>query len=207
VYLIINLKKQTMKNLIRKSLVIISMLMVMLGHTSETAKDSINESNQIKLVKFTNAEKGSSLLIKDENGLVLYRENINKDGPFLKRFDFSNLPDGSYFFELDNEKEINILPFTTSKGMAHLENEARKSISKPEVVIENEMVFISNKSSEKQNMDINVYYKGDDLAYKESIKNQETIARTYDFSTSMKGNYTIILTTEGRRFVNNISIP
>lgn len=196
-----------MKNLIRKSLVIISMFLVMLGHTSETVKDSINESNQVKLVKFTNAEKGSHLFIKDENGLVLYRENINKDGPFLQRFDFTNLPDGSYFFELDNEKEINILPFTTSKGIAHLEKEARKTISKPEIVVENEMVYISKKSSEKQNLDINVYYKGHDLAYKESIKNQETIARTYDFSTSMKGNYSIVLTTEGRTFVNNISIP
>jgi len=59
---------------------------------------------------------------------------------------------------------------------------------------------------EEENLKIEVYYEGYDLAYSEKIRDTKNLRRIYDFTGSQKGNYLIVFTSKGRIFTNNISI-
>lgn len=194
-----------MKKVINRSLVLIAIFASTLGYSSE-----ININKDITKgtkVTFENIDKGTVLFIKDMNGLTLFEEKIKKIGTYSRAFDLTNLPDAEYYFEIDHSAEIKIIPFSIKERVPKFVSGTEYSIVKPEVKVEENFVHISKNSLEEQDLDIKVYYEGSDLAFQESLKEVQTLNRTYDFSSSIKGNYIIVLTTEGRTFVNNINIP
>lgn len=61
-----------------------------------------------------NLQNKSSIYLKDEKGEVFHVEYVSKSGSFLKVFDLSALPDGSYYFEVVSGSEKMIKPFQIS---------------------------------------------------------------------------------------------
>lgn len=194
-----------MKKVINRSLVFIAIFASTIAYSNEI---NINEDvTKGTKVTFENIDKGSILYIKDMHDLILFEEKIKKIGTYSRAFDLTNLPDAEYYFEIHNSEEIKIIPFSIKKSAPNFVNGTEYSIAKPEVRIVENLVHISKTSLEKQDLDVKVYFEGSDLAFEESLKEVQKLNRTYDFSSSIKGNYIIVLTTEGRTFVNNITIP
>lgn len=196
-----------MQKVMKQSLVILALFTAMFAYSGEVITFSSNDVNGKSLVKVEQIKEGTQFLIKDEDGITLYKETINKSGTISKLLDFSRLPDAEYYFELDSQEEIKVIPFSVTNSVAEFVEENEYSILKPQIVVADHLVHLSNKPSENQKIDIKVYYENDDLAFNELLEDAKAINRTYDFSSSLKGSYTIVLTTEGRTFIDNIYIP
>jgi allophanate hydrolase subunit 1 len=84
--------------------------------------------------------------------------------------------------------------------------DGERNISKPEVLVRDGMVYLSKDSNDHKSVKIEVYYEGQDLAYSERIKKGQKVNRVYDFSSSKKGNYVIVMSSEGRTFTNKVLI-
>ena len=191
----------------KQSLVVLALFTAMYTYAGEVITFSSNDVNAKSLVKVEQINEGTQFLIKDENGITLYQETIDNSGIVSKLLDFSTLPDADYYFELDSNEEIKVIPFSVNKRVAEFVAAEEYSIVKPKIVVADQLVHISNEDSENQKVDVKVYYENDDLAFNELLNDAKAINRTYDFSSSLKGSYTIVLTTEGRTFVDNIYIP
>ena len=191
----------------KHSLVVLALFTAMFTYAGEVITFSSNDVNAKSLVKVEQINEGTQFLIKDENGITLYQETIDNSGIVSKLLDFSSLPDADYYFELDSNEEIKVIPFSVNKSVAEFVPAEEYSIVKPKIVVADQLVHISNEDSENQKVDVKVYYENDDLAFNELLNDAKAINRTYDFSSSLKGSYTIVLTTEGRTFVDNIYIP
>ncbi|NPD46446.1 hypothetical protein [Lentimicrobium sp. S6] len=196
-----------MKNVMKQSLVILALFTALYTYAGEVITFSSNDVNAKSLVKIQQISEGTHFSIKDEDGITLYQETINNSGIVSKLLDFSTLPDADYYFELDSEEKIKVIPFSVNKSIAEFVAAEEYSIVKPKIVVNDQLVHISNDAIENQKVDVKVYYENDDLAFRELLQDAKAINRTYDFSSSLKGNYTIVLTKEGRTFVDNIYIP
>jgi len=196
-----------MKKVIKNSLVLLALFTAMFAYSGEVITFSSNEVNGKTFVKVEQIKIGSHFLIKDQEGITLYEESIDNSGIVSKLLDFSMLPDAEYYFELDSEDEIKIIPFTVNRSVTEFVQGGEYSIAKPKIVVDDTYVHIYSESAENQSIDVKFYYENDDLAFNELLKDAKALKRTYDFSNSLKGSYTIVLTTEGRTFVDNIDIP
>lgn len=196
-----------MKNVMKQSLVILALFTAFFTYAGEVITFSSNDVNGKSLVKVEQVKEGTQFIIKDQGGITLYQETINNSGAVSKLLDFSTLPDANYYFELESNEEIKVIPFSVNKSVTEFVEGSEYSIVKPKIVVADNLVHISNEASENQKVDVKVYYENDDLAFNELLKDAKAINRTYDFSSSLKGNYTIVLSTEGRTFVDYISIP
>ncbi|MBT8260309.1 MAG: hypothetical protein KJN82_03275 [Bacteroidia bacterium] len=101
-----------MKRIIKNSLLIVVFLTTMFGNANEAFILTKLRDNKTTMLTLLEVKEGSSLLIKDKSGVVLYREKIKSSGIYTKGFDFTSLPEGNYFFELDKDFEI---PFKVIK--------------------------------------------------------------------------------------------
>ncbi len=196
-----------MKNVIKQSLVVLALFTAMFAYSGEVITFSSNDVNGTSLVKVEQISEGTHFSIKDQEGITLYEEKIDNSGIVSKLLDFSTLPNADYYFELDSDDEIRVIPFSVDKSIAEFVEGEEYSIVKPKIVVADNLVHITNESSAVQDIDVKVYYENDDLAFNELLKDTEGVNRTYDFSSSLKGSYTIVLTTEGRKFIDNIYIP
>jgi len=159
-------------------------------------------------VTFANVKEGDLLSIKDENGIVLYKESIQHTGIYTKGFDLTSLPDGKYLFELDKDVEITVIPFKVSTNKVEFDKDLEKTIFKPTTRVEGNFVFVSKLSLSEAPLKIKVYYGSDfnnyDLIHSETIENTKLIERVYKLDGLNNGTFKIVYQTEGRQFTEII---
>lgn len=196
-----------MKKRIKNTVFIVAMVVSMMNYAN--ASNAMNTSKASTILTLTNVKKGHELLIKDANLLILYRESIAKNGTYSKGFDLTALPDGEYYFELEKDVKIVIMPFIVALNEVKFQKEKEVTIYKPTVRLVDNKLFVSRLSFETQPMNVEIYYEQafentTSRIFSENIENTMIVNRIYELSTQKKGAYTIIFKTQGREFKERI---
>jgi hypothetical protein len=195
-----------MKNVIKKTTVILSLFLA--SQTFSNVVDSITlfAKEEKTVIKFNKIDAFTSIKFKDKNGETLYNDKINEEGVFANLFDLSNLPDATYYFELETKNEIRTIPIVIDNQNIEQLNDQEAITAKPHLKTENQMVRMTQNSANDQDFSVSIYHEGRDLIYKETIKKAEELNRTYDFEGSMQGEYLIVVSTNGEVFSKKIRI-
>lgn len=196
-----------MKNLARKSLVAVGLIMSLSTYAGSTEFNLKDNDKNITNLRFENVRKGSTLIIKDLEGIVLYKEVIEKTGDYSKGFDLTSLPNGDYLFELDSELKIVVVPFKVNSSEVVFNKESEESIYKPVLIKKNQMVYVWKAESDPSSLSYKIYYAdNDDLVLSERFEEMEEVSKAYDFSTAKKGNYVFVFESKGRKYTKTVKI-
>jgi hypothetical protein len=204
-------KNQIMKKVIKntkKGILMVTMFATLLSFANEVSFFTIKNDAKGTTLTLESVKEGNLLSIKDDNGLILYKELIEKAGVYTKGFDLTSLPDGTYIFELDKDMEINTIPFTVKSSSVLFNKEQEKIIYKPYVKVINDMAYITKLALNKEPLKIKVYFNGSsgyELMLSEKIENTQNIKRAYKLTGLEKGNYKIVFDSEGREFTKLIN--
>lgn len=196
-----------MKNLARKSLVAIGLMMSLSTFAGNTEVNFEDSDRKLTNMRFENVKEGSTLTIKDLNGIVLYKEAIQKTGAYSKGFDLTALPNGDYFFELDSELKIVVIPFNVKLSEVIFNKESETSIYKPVLIKKNEMVYVWKADVDQSPLSYKIYYADNhDLVLSEKFEEMEEVSKAYDFSTAKKGTYIFVFESKGRKYSKSVKI-
>ena len=194
------------KTTLRKSILTAVMLTAMMSYATNGLE--INHNNDLKKTTFSlnNVKEGNQLIIKDINGIILYKEQIEKSGTYSKGFDLTSLPSGSYVFELQKDLEIKFFPFTVNDETVVFNGE-ETIIHKPFVTQKGNYVYVSKLALNEEPLEIKIYYDSE-LIYSEEIKNTKTIEKTFKLSTKGRetSKYTMVLKTNDREYFEYITL-
>ena len=195
-----------MKNLIKNSLVMVVLFTTLLSNANSSFK--INNGENKTTLTLTNVKRGNELTIKDNYGVILYKEMIQNSGRYIKGFDLTSLPDGNYFFELDKALEINTIPFTVNSTDVNFNKEMESVVYKPFIRSEENLVYLTKLSLDKDPLEVKIYFdnSGYSLIHSETIENTQYIKRAYRLDKNEKGNYKIITKTEGKTFIDYVKL-
>ena len=190
-----------MKKLTKRSLIILGLFTSLLSFANDGYTTIKEKEPKVTNVSFKNVKLGSMLSIKDINGLVIYKESIVKKGAYSKGFDLTALPNGEYYFELDSELKIVIIPFNVVSNQVKFKKEEEFTIFKPNIRVKDDIVYVTRSSNSESVVNYRIYYqKNNDLVYSEKLENVKNFNKIFDFSTSEKGTYLFVFYTEGRKF-------
>ena len=198
-----------MKKVIKTNVLMVAMFTIMISNANASNFIPLKKEFKETVLTLNNVKKGHQLLIKDLNGLVLYKEFIQDSGSYYKGFDLTSLPNGAYYFELYKDLEIQIIPFKVTYSEVVFDKKNETSIFKPSVRLKNNKVFISKLSLDLKPFEIKIYQENpgkDILLHSETIENTKVIERLYSLPKGEKASYKIIFNTEGRKFVEHINI-
>ncbi|MCA0933542.1 hypothetical protein LCM02_13845 [Lutimonas saemankumensis] len=196
-----------MKNLARKTVLVFTLMMSLTVLASNTKVETKDKNRKLTNVYFKNVEPGSQLIIKDFKGLILYKEAIEKYGAYSKGFDLTNLPDGDYYFELDSDLKLVVIPFKVEKNDVEFDKTSESTIYKPLVRMNDNLVYVWRTPTESTSLSYDIYYaENNDLVHSESFAENEKVSKVYDFSTSKKGNYVFVFEIDGRKIKQTIKI-
>ena len=99
-----------MKKEVKTGILLVTMLATMLSNASKPEMAEKNFKIENTTLSINNVKQGQQLIIKDSNGIVLYKEMIDRSGVYKKGFDLTSLPNGEYYFELDKDTEVQVIP-------------------------------------------------------------------------------------------------
>ena len=196
-----------MKKMILTGLILAGIISVSMAH--EPGDSSLPSGLPLKSAKvmFDNVSSGSKLYIKDEAGQTVYFEKIKADGLYSKNFDLTSLPANEYYFELDSKDAFTVLPFSVGLKDVTVQNEQKREIVKPELLVKGDHVLLSRDVDNEQELSVYIYFRGQELVYDEEIEREGTLLRKYDFSTSMRGEYLFYIKYEDRVFMEYVNMP
>ncbi|MBJ2173763.1 hypothetical protein JBL43_05915 [Aureibaculum sp. A20] len=192
-----------MKNVIKKSLVLVVLCTTMISYANEIVT---NENDDVTNVTLNDVTEGSVLSIKDNNGLILYKETIQINGNYSKKFDLTALPDGNYIFELDKEYQIKLIPFDVTKNKVVFDKENESIFFKPSVVNNDGLLTVQKTILDSEFLGLSIFYENGDLVYSEKIENDQIFNKVYDFSSSIAGKYRVVLSNKDMSFEKEIKI-
>jgi len=157
-----------------------------------------------KEIDYTNELKTAKAVVKNAKGKIIYEEMVNVSNDFKIDLELSTLQDGFYSIELDKDSEINVTSFVVVSNQVILNEKKSYSIFKPFIRIKGTLVYLSRLSFEKKHLNVNVFDVENNLIYSEQIKEEEQLERIYDFSQVDEKKIKIVLTTEGRKFIQTL---
>jgi len=191
----------------KNTLVIVVLFTALLAN----ANTSLNTLNDVRKTVLTlnDVKQGDELLIKNVYGIILYKETIKNSGSYNKGFDLTELPKGDYFFELNKDFQIKIIPFKVSNHVVVFNNNKETTIFKPSIRNKENKVYINKLSLNLEPLEVSVYYEDAvsndfNLIYSETLENSNSISRILNLDIQKKGKYKIVTKTEGRKFVDYI---
>ncbi|MGZ0015625.1 hypothetical protein [Yeosuana sp. AK3] len=194
------------KSTLRKSILVALMFTAMIGNATNGLNN--DPKNGIKKTTFSlnHVKTGNQLKIKDLNGIILYKEDIKASGTYSKGFDLTSLPNGSYVFELEKDLEIKSFPFTVTSQTVVFEKE-ETIIHKPFVTVKDNYIYVSKLALNEEPLDIKIYYQeASELIYSEKVENTKNIQKIYKLKSTEKGDYKIVLTSNGREYYESITL-
>ena len=209
------LKNQIMKNVFtntKKGILMVTLFATLLSFANEAPFFSIKNVAERTSLTLIDVKQGNLLSIIDNNGIILYKELIQKSGIYTKGFDLTALPNGVYSFELDKDLEIKIIPFTVESSTVTFNKELEKTIFKPYIRVEENVVYLTKLALYEEPLKVEIYFTNTDgfpsepeLMYSENILNTKNINRIYRLSGLNNGNYKIVFKTNERSFTKEIT--
>ena len=143
--------------------------------------------------------------IKDKYGYKLYRKSLKaEDGKFLQKFSISNLPNGTYKLEIEDELKTITLDLNIEDNKIVNNEVTDKLVFKPVVYKKGENVYVSKFSPEKEPLKVVIYNGNFDVVHKETLVGKIDLGRVYTFPNS--GNYTIALRSKNKTYEHTVSI-
>jgi len=180
---------------------------MMLGTLINYANDKKNttyvvEGKKVK-VEFNAVKKGNKLTIKDSHDVIIFSQEIENSGNYSKIFNLSNLLKGDYTAELEKDFEIIIKNFSVLEGKVSFNGEKR--VFKPVIRTEKNKILISKIDFNKEPLKVALYFNGE-VIYSETVKdNSNVLNRVYKLSKEERGNYTVVINTNDRNYVQNFN--
>ena len=197
-----------MKNLFKRSLLVIA-LFTLLGSNAMSNDNNLNDNLIIvngKLVdltlKYTDGEL--KINIKDSFGIVLYND-IYTGVEFTKKFDLTSLPNGNYYFEIEGQTKIKMIPFTVILNNIDFQKEEETIFFKPIIRFKENVVYISKLALKKGKMKIKIYDDNSNLIYTEDLKEKLYLDRKLNLSMLESGSYNIVSKSEGKIFKEKVT--
>ena len=193
-----------MKTTIKKYLVAVTFLLSLISYATEKNISSTIEGRKVK-VEFTGVKKGQVLFIKNANSIVIYSDIIEMSGNYARTFDLTVLENGVYTTELDKKFETIIKPFLVQNRQVTFLPEENKTIFKPVIRIQDNLILISKMSLENQPIKIRLYYKGE-VIYTEIAKDTKILNRALRLLKNKKGNYTVSINADNKNYSETFKI-
>ncbi|HEX9825768.1 MAG TPA: hypothetical protein VGA80_04155 [Flavobacteriaceae bacterium] len=201
-----------MKKEVKKGILMVTMLSAMISYATGSATFEKKVETENSTLSIHNVKQGQQLVIKDYNGIVLYKELIEKSGAYTKGFDLTTLPNGEYYFELDKDIEVQVIPFKVYLNKVEFLKDKETKFFKPVIRFKENKVLLSRLSFDNKPLEVKIYYDYDngfsdyELIHSEKFKDTKIVERVYALDKTKKGNYRVVVKTEGREFTESITI-
>ena len=199
-----------MKKEVKTGILLVTTLATMLSYATPTTLDKKFKIENTTLSIY-DVKQGQQLVIKDSNGLVIYKESIDKSGLYKKGFDLTALPNGEYYFELDKDLEVQVIPFTVRMNQVEFLKDKETKFFKPVIRFKENQVLLSRLSFDQKPLEVKIYYDYDsygdyEVLHAEKFSDTKIIERVYQLDKNKKGSYKVVVKTEGREFTETVTI-
>lgn len=191
-----------MKKDIKYYLSVVALLGALQISATEKVKPVNDGNTSAKTIRLSASllQSFSKMTIVDEFGVVLYAESLDNSSEIGKQINFSKLPAGNYFLEMDAAVRQVIIPLQVSEQKVVLKFESKTEIFKPFVKLSGTSLLLMNFNPDKSPITVSIYDGLGQLLFEETVTDSIELKRSYNFSKVESGSYSLQVQKNGKVF-------
>ncbi|WP_424584566.1 hypothetical protein [Tunicatimonas sp.] len=195
--------------MIKETLMIAATFLLIVGNVlaagdTDTKISVTSLENESKKALIRVASVGSSeqatLRIKDQNGHTLYRETLTGEEAYMKKYDFSRLPNGEYVVEVRTANG------TTQEAFSLTEGTTQAVYFKPAIKVEPQKVSVVFKNQINSPVSLKLYDQDGRVLFEERVASQEKFAKGLNLSKLSRGQYSLAILGDNYVYTKSIDL-
>lgn len=194
---------KTMKK-VMLTIVIVMISTFAIANVKPTVKVKSVEAKTVAVVAYGYGEAKTDITLRSGNGQVYYRETIKAGDNFAKRLDMSEMPKGEYTIEVENSDSFTAIPVMVDLTSAIVKNEDEVTIVKPRLSVIGDKLNVAFADAFTQEVWVSIYDTNANRLVYEKVSAENM--KRFDLSKLAKGQYTVHMSTEGKKFVQSLSL-
>ena len=196
-----------MKNLFKKGIAALTLL-ISLNFWASGSDPVIKvlDKNEMEIEFILDiVNPNSQILVKDQSGVILYKEKINKNN-YSKKFNFEELISGNYIMEIQNDISIEKFPFEVHANKVSFSKDEKTIMYKPFVRRRGTIVSVTKLAMNDENLEIKILDANSNVLYKELLEGRKDLGIRFDIGALPQGEYMLAMKTGGVKFTEYLDV-
>lgn len=153
-----------------------------------------------------NVSSQTSIKILDHEGFVLIEDQANVAEPFEKIFNLENLKSGVYTLVIESDYKETVQPITVTSRALIVDEDKREEYFPAIIRQENAHVNVSLLNPTKSLVSFSIVNRQGELVYKELLKDQLVVEKSYNLKQLTGGYYTVVVDTSKGVYTKDVSL-
>lgn len=146
----------------------------------------------------------TTIKIEDQNGNIVFSDDIIEVDKYVKRFDLAQLPQGGYFLKVENAMREVVYAINVTKNDVSILSEEENL--KPVYRKEDGKVYLSLLNLDKSDVKVSVVDASSRVLFTESFEKELIVEKTFNFKEALEGDYTLVVMDGGSTYYETVSV-
>lgn len=160
-------------------------------------------AKSLAVIAYHLGEESTQIQLKSNNGKTLYRANVEQGNKFAQKLNLSTIAAGDYTLEIENNNTFTAIPVKLDKDSAFINSDDQVTIVKPKLCLTGSNLDILTADI-SNDVWVSIYNDQNQRIALEKIS--DASLKRFNLSQLNDGNYTVQMTTKGRKFVQSVAL-
>lgn len=196
-----------MKNLLKIGVVAAAMALGFSANADEVGKEVLSvglNSEKGKQVDVVVSAKRAHFYMTNQDGEVIYEENLEQQGRAKRTFDLANLPSGNYKLVVETGLLLKRYNVSISEGAVKLSRPAVANLLKTNISKDGKMVTLNLNSLEKTPVEIEVVNEYSQQVYFEKLTDVTSLTKKFDITKGDGREFTFIVKSPSNGYTETV---
>ncbi len=199
--------KTNRMNLIQKGMLTVMTLLLSMSLQAADKVEVAKNNKTSVVIEATDTRQGDEVMIRNQRGAILYREQLDASGTYKKIFQFSLFDNGVYIISFENDDKVthyNVIK--EDKGIKLLQVNKDLHDLKPVVKRNDDLVHIFFTNADLKEVELRITDKAGKALSSTKFDEELIIKRSYDLSRLPSGKYSLMINVGDQSFTRVLSV-
>jgi hypothetical protein len=166
----------------------------------------LSSNNSSFIIQLSDIKYDTKCLLKNQQGVILYKEDIARTQIFQRSLNLIELPDGTYELQIEDDYKTETTSLTKSNGKVMAANQIKITTFKPQIVLKDTQLNVSLLALNNEKLTVSILDENQNIILEKKLSGSVNLGQSYDLSQLNAGDYTIQLYTNGKVYDKLITL-
>ena len=166
----------------------------------------IASSNYSFIIQLSDIKYDTKCLLKNQQGVILYQEDIARAEVFQRSLNLIELPDGTYELQIEDDYKTETTSLTKINGKVTATNQMKTTSFKPQIILKDTQLNVSLLALNNEKLTVSILDEDRNIISENNLSGSVNLVQAYDLSHLNPGHYTVQLYTNGKVYDRLITL-
>ena len=166
----------------------------------------ISSNSYVFIIQLSDIKYDTQCLLLNQQGVVIYKEDIASADSYRRSLNLMELPDGTYELKIEDDYKIETITLIKNNGKVAAANQVKTIAFKPQIVLKDTQLNVSLLALNNEKLTVSILDENQNIISEKKLSGSVNLGQSYDLSQLNAGNYTIQLYTNGKVYDKLITL-